>query len=369
MKISIIGAYPPSLLTFRKELIKAFKEKGCLVTSMSSKPSSDELSEILKISDKHVDYSISRNGLNPLGDFKTLLDLFRAFKVTQPDLILAYTIKPIIWGGIASRFIKKPSFFALVTGLGFAFQSGGKLKNILVFLVKNLYRFALKNSKAVIFQNPDNMKVFVEQGIVPENKCYLVNGSGVDLEHYSAEPLPSKPVFLLVARLLGDKGIREYAAASEVVKRKYPNAVFNLVGPEDPSPDGIELSEIMHFHEQGYLHYYGEAKDVRPFIKECSIFVLPSYHEGMPRTVLEAMAMRRPILTTDVPGCRETVLNGKNGWLIPKTDVQALADKMIWFIENQSQWCRMSEASYELAKNKFDVHKVNKELLKIMAIE
>lgn len=283
-------------------------------------------------------------------------------------MMLAYTIKPIIWGGIAARLAKVSNFYALVTGLGYAFQKGGKVKNLLNTLVKFLYRVALKNSKGVIFQNQDNMQVFIDEGIVPKDKCFLVNGSGVDLSHFKVSPLPPRTHFLLISRLLGDKGIREYAKAAEIVKQKYPEAVFELVGPEDPSPDGIKLGEVNKWVSSGAIKYSGATTDVRPFIENCSIYVLPSYHEGMPRTVLEAMAMGRPILTTDVPGCRETVINGENGWLVDKANVKQLTERMIWFIENQEQWSVMGEKSHAMANGKFDVHKVNAEILKIMGL-
>jgi glycosyltransferase involved in cell wall biosynthesis len=261
------------------------------------------------------------------------------------------------------------SFFALVTGLGFAFQPGGFFKNSLMKVVKGLYRSSLKNAKGVIFQNLDNQQVFIDNKLVDKNLCSLVNVSGVDLSRFEKSALTVEPTFLLIARLLGDKGIREYAQAAELVKAKYPNAVFNLVGPEDPSPDGIPLEEVNVWHEQGVIHYHGSTGDVRPFIEQSNVFVLPSYHEGMPRTVLEAMSMGRPILTTNVPGCKETVVNGENGWLVEKADVKQLADKMIWFIKNKEEWQIMGDKSHKVATEKFDVHKVNEVLLKIMGLD
>ncbi len=236
-------------------------------------------------------------------------------------------------------------------------------------LVVFLYRLALKNAEKVIFQNPDNRQVFIEKGIVPEHKTCVVNGSGVDLSHFEVKPLTQEPRFLLIARLLGDKGIREYIAAAEMVKKKYPNAYFQLVGPEDPSPDGISLSELERLNVNRSVDYVGGTKDVRPYIESCNIFVLPSYHEGLPRTVLEAMATARPILTTDVPGCRETVVNGYNGFLVEKANFVQLAEKMIWFIENQDEWQGMALASRTIVEDKFDVHKVNKALMNIMELE
>ncbi|NOJ20348.1 glycosyltransferase family 4 protein [Vibrio jasicida] len=368
MQVFVIGGLPQSLVNFRGELIRALQQSVTSVTAMASEASVEQKDEICDFAQHYIDYPVARNSLNPLQDCKTLCLLFSIFRKNKPDVILAYTIKPVIWGGIAARFAKVPSFYAMITGLGYAFQKGGLAKNLLNSLVKFLYRAALKKSKGVIFQNRDNMKVFINEGIVPQEKCFLVNGSGVDLSHYQVSPLSLKPHFLLIARLLGDKGIREYAKAAETVKQQYPEAVFELVGPEDPSPDGIKLDEVNKWVSSGAIEYSGSTTDVRPFIENCSIYVLPSYHEGMPRTVLEAMAMGRPILTTDVPGCRETVVNGENGWLVEKANVEQLAERMIWFIENQEQWSVMGNKSHSIANEKFDVHKVNAEILKIMGL-
>lgn len=366
-KIIVLGAYPASIYNFRGEIIKKMSETN-VTLSMSCGASCEDIELIESLGGKYQDYPIDRNGINPIRDIKTFVFLYGYFRKLKYDILLSYTIKPIIWGGLAARFANVPSFYAMVTGLGYAFQKGGFAKNLLNTLVKFLYRSALKKSKGVIFQNRDNMQVFINEGIVPKEKCFLVNGSGVDLSHYQVSPLPKKPHFLLIARLLGDKGIREYVKAAEIVKQKYPYSIFELVGPEDPSPDGIKLDEVDNWVSSGAIEYSGSTTDVRPFIENCSIYVLPSYHEGMPRTVLEAMAMGRPILTTDVPGCRETVVNGVNGWLVEKANVNQLAERMIWFIENQEQWSEMGNKSHIMANEKFDVHKVNAEILKIMGL-
>ncbi|KOY22931.1 glycosyl transferase family 1 [Vibrio parahaemolyticus] len=368
MKIMFIGALPSSLYNFRGELIKSIHFSQLKVVTVASGAKKREIDIIEALPSNYIDIPINRNGLNPFKDLYTALEFFLMFKKHSPELVLAYTIKPIIWGGLAAKFANIPSFYAMITGLGYAFQKGGVAKNLLNVLVKFLYRSALKKSKGVIFQNRDNMQVFIDEGIVPKEKCFLVNGSGVDLSHYNLSPLPSTPHFLLIARLLGDKGIREYAQAAKLVKQKYPEAVFELVGPEDPSPDGIKLDEVHQWTESGAIKYSGATTDVRPFIENCAIYVLPSYHEGMPRTVLEAMAMGRPILTTDVPGCRETVIDGENGWLVEKANEEQLAEKMIWFIENQEKWQEMGKSSHDMAYEKFDVHKVNAEILKIMGL-
>lgn len=365
----IIGALPESLINFRGSLIQSLRNANYQVTGMASETQTKVTEQLATWGANFRAYPVQRNSLNPLADFKTWQSLRQTFQELQPEVILAYTIKPVIWGGLASRILPNTRFYALITGLGFAFQGETFKRKLLAKLVTFLYRTALKRAEQVIFQNPDNLNEFVQRGIVPAAKCALVNGSGVDISRHTHTPLSNNPpVFLTIGRLLGEKGFREYAQAAQIVKARYPEATFQLLGPEDPSPDGIPLSEVQHWHQQGWLDYLGSTHDVRPYLQSCHIYVLPSYHEGMPRTVLEAMATGRPILTTDVPGCRETVTPGENGYLVPKANAQALAERMIWFIENRDQWERMGKRSRELAEEKYDVHKVNAQLMEIMGL-
>jgi glycosyltransferase involved in cell wall biosynthesis len=221
----------------------------------------------------------------------------------------------------------------------------------------------------VIFQNPDNRQVFVERGIVELPRTLIVHGSGVNVEHFSPAPLSQgEPVFLLIARLLGDKGIREYVRAAALLKEKYPAVVLQLVGPDDPSPDGIPLDEVKKWHEAGVIQYLGSTKDVRPYLAQCHVYVLPSYHEGTPRSVLEAMAMGRPVVTTDAPGCRETVQPGENGYLVPTRDAEALARAMERFILEPGLIGEMGSRSRRIAEQKYDVHKVNAVILQGMGL-
>ena len=369
-QLILIGALPESLINFRGTLIQTLVKANYQVTSMASKTQPKVTKQLKRWGVNFCAYAVQRNHLNPLSDLKTWYALRQIFRALQPDIILAYTIKPIIWGGLASRVAPSAKFYALITGLGFAFQGGSFFRNLLSKLIIILYRVSLRRASKVIFQNPDNMQIFISKGIINKDKCALVNGSGVDIKKFSYTPLPQKKatIFLSIGRLLGEKGFREYAGAARIVKQQYPDTIFQLLGPEDPSPDGLSIKEVESWHNEGIIEYLGSASDVRPCIQSCHIYVLPSYHEGMPRTVLEAMAIGRPILTTDVPGCRETVINGENGYLVPKADAKALAKRMIWFIENKEQWERMGKRSRELAEEKYDVHKVNARLMEIMGL-
>ncbi|WOH38973.1 glycosyltransferase family 4 protein [Thalassotalea fonticola] len=370
MKIIIIGGLPDSLINFRGDLIKEWVRNGHEVIAMAAFADSNLKLNVESLGCRFKSFPIERNGLNPFSDLKVLISLYKTFKLEKPDKIIAYTIKPVIWGGIAARFYSDSQFYGLITGLGFAFQRGGFKRNLLGNIATGLYKLALSKASSVIFQNPDNQQVFIDQKIVPADRTKRVYGSGVNLSRYENIPLPvGRPVFLTIARLLGEKGLREFAKAAMKVKFKYPEARFQIVGPEDPSPDGIPISEVMKWHNSDAVEYLGGTNDVRPFINNCHIFVLASYHEGMPRTVLEAMSIGRPILTTNVEGCRETVTDGFNGFLVPKQDVNSLANRMVWFIENQNEWSDMANQSRKMAEDKFDVKKVNESLLEIMQLK
>lgn len=365
-KIIIVAPLSESLTNFRGDLIKDFMNKGYNVIT-ASPDLSKEYSDIFKqLKIINIPVNFQRNKLNPFHDLVSLIKLFKIFKKQSPDVILSYAIKPVIWGGLAAKFCKT-DFYALITGLGFSFQATSFKRKLLKKLVVFLYKVALKNSKAVIFQNNDNLNLFVDEGIVPRFKTHLVNGSGVNIEKFNVVTFPKNSIhFLCISRLLTEKGLREYAAAAKIVKKKFPSTVFNLVGAEDSSPDAISLEEVSSWSD--HINYKGSTIDVRPYIKDSHVYTLPSYHEGLPRSTLEAMSMGRPVLTTDAAGCKETVENSINGFIVPVGSVDKLAEKMIWFIEHPEQIAPMGIESRRMVVEKFDVNKVNNKMLKIIRL-
>ncbi len=369
-KILIIGALADSLRNFRGDLINSLVFEGHDVFVMAGNADNYTRTRIEELGAAFSSYPVQRNGLNPLYDLATFFSLRNAIIKLNPEIVLAYTIKPVIWGGLALITLKKKlRFYALITGLGLAFQPGYLKQKVLSGFVTKLYRIALIRAQKVIFQNKDNMQEFIDRNIVKPQKCFIVNGSGVNTSYFKSTSFSQGPlVFLTIARLLGDKGLREYVQAAAIVKSKYPNVVFNILGPIDPSPDGISIEELKSWQVSGAINYLGSTIDVRPFIKNCHVYVLASFHEGMPRTVLEAMSMGRPILTTNVPGCRETVLHGKNGYLVPVRDVMALVERMIWFVNNRSELAQMGIKSRQIVEERFDVKKINKEMLSFMGL-
>jgi len=372
MKFLLIAGFADSLTIFRKPLIVALLDKGLEVHVAAPELSANQevMSELTALGVIAHDIPMQRTGMNPLADLRALLALWQLMRRIKPRYVLGYTIKPVIYGSLAAWLARVPQRFALITGLGFAFMGEEDNQRSRVrAVVQGLYRTALRHCQTVFFQNPDDEALFRQLKIVSAhaNTC-VVNGSGVDVSQFEVAPFAENaaPRFLLIARLLGDKGVREYAQAAEQVKQQYPDAQFDLVGWIDANPNTITQVELDQWVAAGTISFLGRLNDVRPAIQDCSVYVLPSYREGTPRTVLEAMAMGRAVITTDAPGCRETVVDGDNGFLIPVKDADALAQAMLRFIEQPELITQMGQRSRVIAEEKYDVHKVNAQMLNRM---
>lgn len=371
-KVLIVAGYAESLVTFRGALIDSIISAGYEVHAAAP-----ELESCPTVREKLLDKGVvlhsipmRRTGVNPFVDIITLVSLVFLMLRIRPDVLLSYTIKPVIYSGLAAWITGISRRFSLITGLGYAFNKKRSSKYLFVnFIVQSLYRFSLQKSSLVFFQNPDDEQLFRKLGLVPAKvRSCVVAGSGINLADFPPAPLPETKSFLLIARLLGDKGVREYVQAAEVVKEKYSEISFKLVGWIDENPDAIKQSELDTWISNGTIEYLGKLSDVRPAIRDCSIYVLPSYREGTPRTVLEAMAMSRPIITTDAPGCRETVVDGVNGYLVPVKDVASLAKAMYKLIESPEKIAEMGAKSRMMASGKYDVHKVNAIMIEEMGL-
>jgi glycosyltransferase involved in cell wall biosynthesis len=362
--VVVLGSYAPSLVNFRGPMIEALAARGYEVVAMAPTidPSVQEQLEALGAT--ALEAPMARNSLNPLEMFRSIRRLKRILSEINPVAIISYTIQPVILGSVAAAHAGVPKIIALVTGLGFAFTEGKGAKRKLSRLAAGvLYRWALKRAGTIIFQNPDDRDFFQNQGMVRRNsKVAVVNGSGIDLDRFAQVSLPEKPVFLMIARLIADKGVREYAAAATRLKRRYPDTVFRLVGYLDPAPNAITRVELDGMIAGG-IEFLGKLDDVRPVIAGAGIFVLPSfYREGTPRSSLEAMAMGRTVITTDAPGCRETVEDGRTGFLVPPRDAASLEAAMERFIASPELIAEMGARSRELAERKFEVQAVNQSI-------
>lgn len=371
-KILLVGSIAGSIVNFRGDLIKAWIERGYQVVTLT-RPSKEARKERIRaLGAVHREIPIERDKINPWKDIKLILALRKIIREEKPEYIFAYTVKPVIYSSLAARLAGYRSrCFFMITGLGYAF-SGQSLKQRFVKQVLRLfYRSALKRSEAVFFQNEDDLAVFKEQKLISDaQNVVMINGSGVNLEYFANNELPKGEdlTFLLIGRMLGSKGIREYARAARLVKENHKQVRFRLLGRLLNSPDSIRQEELDGWQKCEMVEYLGGTEDVRPYIKECSVYVLPSYREGTPRSVLEAMAMGRPVITTDAPGCRETIEEGVNGYLVPVKDSQALAEAMEEFIKNPMLISKMGAESRRIAEEKFDVHKVNRVILEAMGL-
>nr|WP_277398223.1 glycosyltransferase family 4 protein [Neobacillus citreus] len=348
-------------------MIKEIRSKGyeIIVTG----PNLDNIDKVKGLGVRFELIPLNKTGLNIYEDLKYLIRLIKLFRSEKPDITLGYTIKPVIYGSLAAKFSGVKNIYSMVTGAGYVFTAKTLKANIIKYFASLLYRIGFRCSKKVIFQNNDDMEEFIKNNLIKKDKCELVNGSGVNMDKYPPVDFPETFTFFMLSRVLHSKGIREYLEAAKKVKEKYPDVRFMLLGAVENIQDSLKRQELDPYIENGIIDYFDETNDVASFYKQCSVYVLPSYREGTPRTVLEAMAMGRPIITSDAPGCRETVIEEKNGFLVPVKNSDLLANKMEWFIQHQDKIHDMGRASYELCRGKFDVNKVNEEMLKHMSIK
>ena len=367
----LLSSYPQSIVSFRGDLIIALQKYGItvhVVSPIASKNSSI-YKELTRMGVVVHQISLNRKGVNPLLDLVYFLRLVALFVSVKPKYVMGYTVKPVIYGSMAAIVCRTPYNFSLITGLGASFvKRVGGVRAIIQRILEYLYRISLSGSNAIFFQNIDDYELFLKNGIIKSlHKSVIVNGSGVNLDYYYKYPVPDKISFLLISRLIDEKGVSEFASAAQRIRSIYPDIEFVLAGWHDDS--SISKTKIESWVKDERLIFLGKLEDVRSVIKKCSVFVLPSsYREGVPRIILEAMSMGRAIITTDTPGCRETVIDGKTGYLIRPKSTDELVLAMLKFVKSKDLISKMGENSRRLAEDKFDVHKVNATMLRGMGI-
>lgn len=367
--VLVLSSHAPSLINLRGPLLSAMVAEGMRVTAVA--PDFDDVtrSALTTIGVEVTEIATARTGMNPLTDLAYRETLVRLFRRVKPDVLLTYTAKPVIWGTLAARTAGVPRVVAMINGLGYAFTP--PLRPSLKQRVANLaarilYRLSLPHADHVLFQNPDDRDLFQALGFNPPHpRVSVTAGSGIDLRHFAPTPPPTGPSFLMLARLLKAKGVAEYAAAAKSLRARHPDVEFRLAGPFDPGPDVVAKADLDRWVSDG-LTYMGPLSDVRAAIAKAAVYVLPSYREGTPRSVLEALAIGRAVVTTDAPGCRETVDQDHNGFLVPPRDTAALEAAMERFILNPELIPTMGQASLELARSKYDVHQVNAHILSVL---
>lgn len=365
MKVVVAGNISQSLVNFRGPMMRAMVEAGHEVVAVGPRGETAYVPAIEQLGVKYRSVPLDRAGFNPLADLRYMWALRQLLREERADVFLGYTIKPVIYGCLAARFARVPTSSAIITGLGYAFGQNSAKQKIVGGIIKLLYLSALSGAKVVFFQNPDDRAEFLAHGFVSEARTALVAGSGVDLSHFRSSPTPEPPVkFLMIARLIREKGIDQFVEAAARLKERFPQARFQVLGPLDANPTAVSMDEVNEWTRQGIVEYLGETADVRPFLRDASVFVLPSYYrEGTPRTALEALATGRPIVTTDAPGCRETVVDGENGYLVEPRSSQSLEEALARFLVDPSLVESMGAVSLQLARTKFDVRLVNQKIM------
>lgn len=369
-KIAVIGSYAGSLISFRGDLLCDLKRNNyeviVLLPGISEYPK--VVSQLKKMKIDFFEIPLKGNRLDLLSDIKYLITIYRILKREQVNMLFLYTIKPVIYGSLAGRLLGISKIFSMITGVGFIFSGKKSFKGTIIkLIVQMLYRFAFTFNKILYFQNPDDLKLFTDLKLVKRKTTLITNGSGVDLNYYAQVPIVDKGInFLFIGRLLGQKGIREFVSAAEEIKAFNLDVSFSVCGWIDESPDAIKQAELDNWILKDTVKFLGKMEDVRPAIAESSVMVLPSYREGTPRSVLEAMSMGRPIITSNVPGCRETVLDGINGYLVEHKSTRSLVAAMKKIIMNPNTIPMMGRNSRVIAAEKFNVTKVNKAILESM---
>lgn len=370
-RVVIIANQAVSLINFRGPIIQEIVKRGHDVIALAPDYNDISRSRVRDTGASPTDYCLSRTGLNPLRDVWDFLNLIRLIKSLRPDMTLAYSIKPVIYGTLASWVSRVPKRFALIEGLGYVFtEAEKKLSAARLFLrtiVLLMYKLALSKATRVLFLNRDDLTEFTWNSLVSTNKAYILGPIGVDLKNFvAALPVKNPITFIFVGRLLKEKGLYEFVEAARQVRSQYPDTQFLILGDSDTNPGSIKRKEVEGWVRAGLVEWPGHVEDVRPWLARASVFVLPSYREGVPRSTQEAMAMARPVITTDVPGCRETVIHGVNGFLVPTRDVGSLARAMERFIQEPELIERLGKESRRLAEERFDVVKINRRFLSIL---
>lgn len=358
MKVMILANNDVGLYQFRKELIEELLKQHEVVISL---PYGDFVKPLEDIGCKFIDTPVDRRGINPIKDLRLFFMYWKILKQEKPDLVITYTIKPNVYGGCACRFMKIP-YAVNITGLGTAFENGGMLKKIVTVMNK----VGCKKAKVVFFENEGNRQIFIQEKIVKESQTYRLNGAGVNLEKYQVAPYPvgEKIKFLFMGRIMAEKGIDELFEAMQHLVSDGINCELHLLGSYEEN----YKAKIEKYEAEGWLHYYGYQKDVRPFIEESHCFVLPSWHEGMANTNLECAASGRPVITSNIYGCLEAVEDEVSGYLCEKQNADDLYRVMKQFTKlSYDERKAMGLAGRKRMEMLFDKRDVVKDTMNVLS--
>ena len=360
-KVLILTNNSGGLYRFRKELIMEMIKKGCEV--FASTPFDDNVDDLLGLGASLLNTPIDRRGMNPFKDFRLLFSYHKIIKQVKPDLVITYTIKPNLYGGIVCGLLKIP-FAINITGLGTAFQGDGLLKKLVI----KWYRLVCRKVKIVFFENEGNCNVFIDNNIIENDKTFVLNGAGVNLDDFPFEEYPlieDKLHFLFIGRIMKEKGVDEMFYAIERLCDEKFNVVLDVLGNYEDNYVN-QVAELLH---KGMIQYHGYQSDVRPFIKKSHCFVLPSYHEGMANTNLECAAMGRPLITSNIHGCKEAMIEDISGFLCEKENKESLYECMKKFINlSYEEKKKMGLESRKHMENVFDKRKVVKKTIERLSL-
>lgn len=366
-KFILISPKNRTAYNFRGDLIQDISAKGydVIVTG----PNRDNIDRIEALGARFVEIPMNKTGVNPFSDLKYTYRLFNLFRKERPEIILGYTIKPVIYGSIAARMARVKNVTSMVTGIGYLFASKTTKAKIIRQISSILYRIGFKCSDNIIFQNKDDQEEFISYKLCDRSKTHVVNGSGVNMLKFKPTVMPDQLTFFFLGRFIYSKGILDFLEAASIIKSKYPELRFIILGKFENINDAVPKEIIDSYVDNGIVEHFPETDNIAKYYAQTSVFVLPTYYrEGTPRVILEAMACARPIITTFTPGCKETVIDGINGFFVESKNPEQLAQKMEEFIKNPDLVSQMGNESYKICKDKYDVNIINKEMLNIMKL-
>lgn len=368
-RILLIASFDGSLIRFRGDFIKSLVDYGFEVFTAAPSFAEKNSERIKELGATPVQFNLQRTGLNPIKDFKSIRELKSIIKENKIDLVFPYTVKPVIYGSMAANMCNVP-VVSLITGLGYTFTGLSSKARLLQRFNETLYKLSIRKNKCIVFQNTDDHQLLLDRNVISKKqKAGFVSGSGINLDKFRfKEKSPSDKVsFLFIARLIKEKGVALYMEAAKALKAKYPKTEFHLIGAPEISPSAISEEELKQLHKEGIIIFHGKQRNIEEHLHEKDIFVLPSYYrEGLPRTSLEACACGNPIITTDSVGCRESVKEGVNGFLIEPQNLDALIKPMEYFITNPHKIKEMGINSRKYAEERFDVNIINNDLIAII---
>lgn len=369
MNVAISAVRTKNTRINRYELVSSIQKLGHKVMYIGQESNDQIHSDYSRFNVEFLSIPLERSEVNPLREIKAVIKTWKVLKENKVEVLLVYGIRTFPTMVLAAKLAKVKQILCIVNGSGRLFQLSGVKGYLVKAISYPMLTLAFTLSNHILFQNKDDLKMISNKKLLHRRNYSTINGSGVNLEKYNRVYLQQAPIFTMISRITGSKGVNEYIQAAKLVKKLYPNTIFNLIGPMDNEDFSINMNELNDALENRIISYTPEVEDVRPYINGCRVFVLPSYYpEGIPRSIIEAMAMGRPIITTNTPGCKETVEDGANGFKIPPKDVQELVEKMKWMIENPKKVEDMGIRSRKICEDKFNVNDINQKMLKIIGL-